>query len=110
MFEDNSNEPIILTDYLDDESGELIQLVSEDDEGPLSDENLPDELPILPIKNTVLFPGVVIPITVSRNKSIKLVKKAYKGDRIIGVVAQKNHKKEEASFNDLYEIGTVAKI
>ncbi|MAE86861.1 MAG: endopeptidase La [Flammeovirgaceae bacterium] len=110
MFEDNSNEPIILSDLIDDESGELIQLVSEDDEGPLSDDNLPDELPILPIKNTVLFPGVVIPITVSRNKSIKLVKKAYKGDRIIGVLAQKNYKKEEAAFADLYDIGTVAKI
>lgn len=110
MFEDNFNEPIILTDYLDDESGELIQLVSEDDEGPISDDNLPSELAILPIKNTVLFPGVVIPITVSRDKSIKLVKKAYKGDRIIGVLAQKNYKKEEASFSDLYEIGTIAKI
>ncbi len=110
MFEDNSKEPIILTDFLEDESGELIQLVSDDEEGPLSDDNLPDELPILPIKNTVLFPGVVIPITVSRTKSIKLVRKAYKGDRIIGVVAQKNHKKEEASFADLYGIGTVAKI
>ncbi|WP_421876038.1 endopeptidase La [Marinoscillum sp.] len=110
MFDDKSNDPILLTDYIDDESGELIELVAEDDEEPLGDDDLPAELPILPIKNTVLFPGVVIPITVSRNKSIKLVKKAYKGDRIIGVVAQKNHKKEEASFADLYEVGTVARI
>lgn len=110
MFDDKSNDPILLADYIDDESGELIELVAEDDEEPLGDDDLPAELPILPIKNTVLFPGVVIPITVSRNKSIKLVKKAYKGDRIIGVVAQNNHKKEEASFGDLYEVGTVARI
>lgn len=110
MFDENSSEPILLTDYIDDESGELIQLVAEDDEEPLGDDDLPDELPILPIKNTVLFPGVVIPITVSRNKSIKLVKKAYKGDRIIGVVAQKSHQKEEASFGDLYGVGTIARI
>lgn len=110
MFEDASQENIYLTEYLEDESGELITLVSEDEEEPIGDDNLPSELPILPIKNTVLFPGVVLPITVGRSKSIKLVKKAYKGNRIIGVVAQKNNKKEEATFADLYEVGTVAKI
>lgn len=109
MIED-SNNPLYFTDFLEDESGELIELVTDDDENELSDESLPDELPILPIKNTVLFPGVVLPITVGRSKSIKLVKKAYKGDRIIGVVAQKNNKKEEPAFDDLYRIGTVAKI
>ncbi|RED91592.1 endopeptidase La [Marinoscillum furvescens] len=110
MFEDKSTDTILFTDYLEDESGELIQLVSEDDEAPIDDDSLPSELPILPIKNTVLFPGVVLPITVGRSKSIKLVKKAYKGDRIIGVVAQKNTKKEEPAFADLYQIGTIAKI
>lgn len=110
MFEDKSTDTILFTDYLEDESGELIQLVSEDDEAPIDDDSLPADLPILPIKNTVLFPGVVLPITVGRSKSIKLVKKAYKGDRIIGVVAQKNTKNEEPAFADLYQIGTIAKI
>jgi len=110
MFEDRNNDSLLLTQYLEDESGELIELVSEEDRNEISNDNLPGELPILPIKNTVLFPGVVLPITVSRTKSIKLVKKAYKGDRIIGVVAQKNMQKEEPHFEDLYAIGTVAKI
>src|SRR5690606_19848882 len=69
-----------------------------------------DELSILPIKNTVLFPGVVIPITVGRQKSIKLVKKAYQGSRIIGVVAQKNPQSEEPAVDELYKTGTVARI
>ena len=111
MFEKKSNNlPISFTEFLEEESGELIQLVTEEDGDGLNDENLPKELPILPIKNTVLFPGVVLPITVGRSKSIKLVKKAYKGNRIIGVVAQKNNKKEEPNFEDLYGVGTVAKI
>src|SRR5690606_11449524 len=71
---------------------------------------LPEELSILPIKNTVLFPGVVIPITVGRQKSIKLVKKAYQGSRIVGVLAQKNSQAEEPSIDDLYRTGTVARI
>ncbi|MEN8249077.1 MAG: endopeptidase La [Bacteroidota bacterium] len=73
------------------------------------EEDAPDNIPILPIKNTVLFPGVVIPITVGRQKSIKLVKKAYNGDRLIGVLAQKNPT-EEPQVADLYKIGTLARI
>lgn len=109
MFEDINND-LSLAQYLEDESGELIELVSEEDRKDINDDSLPNALPILPIKNTVLFPGVVLPITVSRSKSIKLVKKAYKGDRIIGVVAQKSDKNEEPHFKDLYQIGTIAKI
>lgn len=110
MFEDKSIDFLKLAEYLEDESGEIITLVTDEDGEEMNDENLPDELPILPIKNTVLFPGVVLPITVSRTKSVKLVKKAYKGDRIVGVVAQQNTKKEEPGFKDLYKVGTVAKI
>lgn len=95
---------------MEDESEELITLISEEDTEQLTDEQLPNQLPILPIKNTVLFPGVVLPITVGRTKSIKLVKRAYRGDRIIGVVAQKNTKVEEPGFDDVFQIGTVAKI
>ena len=101
---------VLLPEFLDDESGEIIQLVDTNEETELDSGDIPEELPILPIKNTVLFPGVVIPITVSREKSVKLVKKAYKGDRIIGVVAQKNTKTEEPSSKDIYKIVTIARI
>lgn len=110
MTENKPNKHIHFTEYLEDESGELIQLVTDEEGEEPGDLNLPNELPILPIKNTVLFPGVVLPITVGRSKSIKLVRKAYKGDRIIGVVAQKNTKKEEPGFEDLYGVGTIARI
>jgi len=98
-----------LSELNQDDSEDLIQLVSVDSEKEDSGE-LPEELSILPIKNTVLFPGVVIPITVGRKKSIKLVKKAYDGDRLIGVIAQKNRKDEDPLVADLHTVGTVAKI
>ncbi len=82
-----------------------------DEEDPNVDEQaIPDELPILPLRNTVLFPGVVIPITVGRDKSIKAVNDAYKADKLIGVVAQKDSNVEEPTISDLEDIGTVAKI
>src|ERR1700677_3099894 len=71
---------------------------------------IPEELPILPLRNTVLFPGVVLPITVGRDKSIKAVSDAYKADKLIGVIAQKDSTIEEPTVSDLEEIGTVAKI
>jgi ATP-dependent Lon protease len=92
-----------------DDSDDLIQMINPEQESDLKPEDVPAELSILPIKNTVLFPGVVIPITVGRQKSIKLVKKAYQGNRIIGVVAQKNSV-EEPVIDDLYRTGTVARI
>jgi ATP-dependent Lon protease len=104
------NKTNALLPFENDEQGEVIQLVATDEGPELNEENLPDLMPILPIKNTVLFPGVVIPITVGRKKSVKLVKKAYKGDRIIGVVAQKNVESEDPKFKDIYKTGTVAKI
>lgn len=93
-----------------EDSDDLIQMINPEQESDLKPEDLPEELSILPIKNTVLFPGVVIPITVGRQKSIKLVKKAYQGNRIIGVVAQKNSQAEEPIVDDLYRTGTVARI
>ena len=71
---------------------------------------MPEELPILPLRNTVLFPGMVIPVTVGRQKSIRLVKKAYKGDRLIGVIAQVKQDSDEPTKDDLYEIGTMGYI
>ncbi len=110
MFEDKYLSPLLMNELLEDGSGEVIELVADEEGSTISKDQLPTDLPILPIKNTVLFPGVVLPITVGRTKSIRLVKKAYKGDRIIGVIAQKNTTKEEPSFGDLHQIGTVAKI
>jgi ATP-dependent Lon protease len=84
--------------------------LNEDDNGNLDEQDIPEELPILPLRNTVLFPGVVIPITVGRDKSIKAVTDAYKSDKLIGVVAQKDSNVEEPTISDLEDIGTVAKI
>lgn len=93
-----------------EETDDFIQLINPEQESDLKQDDLPDELSILPIKNTVLFPGVVIPITVGRQKSIKLVKKANQGNKIIGVVAQKNAQAEEPSTEEIYRTGTVARI
>jgi ATP-dependent Lon protease len=93
-----------------EETDDLIQMINPEQDNDLKQDDLPEELSILPIKNTVLFPGVVIPITVGRQKSIRLVKKAYQGNRIIGVVAQKNPLSEEPGIDDLYKTGTIARI
>ena len=106
----NSYKQILGTDFIDDESGELVQYVNTDDKTELPPESIPKDLPILPVKNMVLFPGVVLPITVGRQKSIELVKTSYKGSKVIGVVAQKNKKVEEPEFKDLFRVGVVAKI
>ena len=84
--------------------------LNENEDGNPDDQVIPDELPLLPLRNTVLFPGVVIPITVGRDKSIKAVTDAYKADKLIGVVAQKDSNVEEPTISDLEDIGTVAKI
>ena len=93
-----------------DEDSDFIPLLSAEDEDNMRNEQIPDVLPILPLRNTVLFPGVVIPITVGRDKSIQLIKDYYKGDKTIGVVAQKSDDTEEPSGDDLYKVGTVATI
>jgi ATP-dependent Lon protease len=84
--------------------------LNEDDSEDSDTLVIPDELPLLPLRNTVLFPGVVLPITVGRDKSIKAVTDAYKADKLIGVIAQKDSTVEEPTIADLEEIGTVAKI
>lgn len=95
---------------ISEDEPDLIPLLSSEDEEQMNNEKVPDTLPILPLKNTVLFPGVVIPITVGRDKSIKLIKEAYKSDKTIGVVAQKDPNVEEPNDEDLYSVGTVAHI
>ncbi|MGC4103975.1 endopeptidase La [Ferruginibacter sp.] len=84
--------------------------LNEEEDSNADEQAIPAELPILPLRNTVLFPGVVIPITVGRDKSIKAVNDAYKADKLIGVVAQKDSTVEEPVVSDLEDIGTVAKI
>ncbi|NLP56612.1 endopeptidase La [Lutibacter sp. B1] len=93
-----------------DEDADLIPLMTPEDEEEINKENVPEVLPILPLRNTVLFPGVVIPITAGRDKSIQLIKEANKGNKIIGVVAQKNEAIEDPTINDIYRVGTVARI
>ncbi|NGP86916.1 endopeptidase La [Fodinibius halophilus] len=98
-----------LEDQFDDFE-QAIPLMSEEEEKELTQSEIPDELPILPLKNTVLFPGVVVPITVGRDRSLKLVKDAYESDKTIGVVSQRKEEDEDPDGEDLYEIGTVAQI
>lgn len=103
-FDFNRTLPLI------NEDTEFFPLMSQEDEEEMNNEETPDILSILPLRNTVLFPGVVIPITVGRDKSIKLIKDAYRGDRIIGVVSQRDVGIEDPSFEELNQVGTVALI
>ncbi len=107
MLEKDLATRLLMSDF-DSDNLEIVPIGSP--EGIDDDYELPANLPILPVRNTVLFPGMVIPVTVGRQKSIRLVKKAYKGNRIIGVVAQLNQQKDEPTADDLYRLGTVAYI
>ncbi|RLD39467.1 MAG: endopeptidase La [Bacteroidetes bacterium] len=99
-----------LSELIANES-EFIPLLTEEDEEQMNTEDIPNSLPVLPLRNTVLFPGVVVPITVGRDKSIQLIKDSYnKGDKTIAVVAQKDVKIEEPHFDDLHKTGTQAYI
>jgi len=89
---------------------EFFPLLSPEDEKVMNEEEIPEELPILPVRNTVLFPGVVIPITAGRDKSIKLIRDAYQGSKTIGVLAQKDAETEDPKAEDLHKVGTVARI
>lgn len=104
IFDFHTAMPII------NEDTEFFPLMSQQDEEEMNNEETPDTLAILPLRNTVLFPGVVIPITVGRDKSIKLIKEAYKGNKIIGVVSQKDVSIEDPTFEQLNTVGTVANI
>jgi ATP-dependent Lon protease len=88
------------------EDSEFFPLMSSEDEEEMNNEQVPEVLAILPLRNTVLFPGVVIPITVGRDKSIKLIREANKGERIIGVVSQQDVSIEDPTFGQLNTVGT----
>ncbi|WCC43451.1 endopeptidase La [Tenacibaculum finnmarkense] len=114
-IKDMSKSKIIHLDNLSlqdafNEDSELIPLLTPEDEEIINKEEIPAELPILPLRNTVLFPGVVIPITAGRDKSIQLINDANKGDKVIGVVAQKDIAVENPGLDDINKTGVVAKI
>jgi ATP-dependent Lon protease len=105
MFEE------ILSHQRFEDENDFLPLFSVDEEGEeQTKETIPTTLPILALKNTVLFPGIVIPITVGRDKSIKAINKAYEADRLIGVLSQRDSKVESPGVTDLFEVGTVARI
>ncbi|MCC2546991.1 endopeptidase La [Hymenobacter sp. BT175] len=95
---------------MSDDPAEVVSIIAGDPEGFEPGAETPTELPLLPVRNTVLFPGVVLPVTVTRKKSIRLVRKAYRGNKIVGVVAQKNTQSDDPTLADLYEVGTMARI
>ena len=99
----------IFSDLINSNS-EFVPIISDEDEGALMNVEVPDIIPILPLRNTVLFPGVVIPITVGRQKSIQLIKDAYSGDKIVGCLTQIDASIEEPEEKDLFRLGTVAQI
>lgn len=103
------NSQFILSEVIEGDS-EFIPLFTSEDEENMNKEEIPETLPILPLRNNVLFPGVVIPITVGRDKSIRLIQDANKGNKVIGVVAQKDQNNDEPTIEDMNEVGTVARI
>ena len=109
MFDENN--PFFQIENDDDiDNPGFVTLMTQDEENEINKQEFPSELPILPLRNTVLFPGVVVPITLGRDASIRLIKDAYKSDKTIGVVAQKSADVENPGIEDLYQIGTVAYI
>ncbi|WP_303310520.1 endopeptidase La [Hymenobacter sp. BT730] len=112
MSQDNSSHklpfaPVLL---LADDSEEVVSIVATDPEQTMLEGDMPEVLPLLPVRNTVLFPGVVLPVTVTRKKSIRLVRKAYRGNKLVGVIAQKNTQSDDPTLTDLYTVGTLARI
>lgn len=110
MKDKNLFDDILFDDSDMADGPEFISLISQEEEEEMNAEEAPEILPILPLRNTVLFPGVVIPITVGRDKSIALINEAYKGSKIIGVAAQKSADIEEPGEQDIFGTGTVAQI
>jgi len=106
---DNDLAKIFIANSLEDET-DFIPLISDEDEDIIMTSDVPEALPILPLRNTVLFPGVILPITVGRQQSMKLIRDIYKKTKILGTVAQLNPDLEMPGFSDLYKVGTVAQI
>lgn len=107
---DKINLKAMLLENMTEDSSEFLPIMGDEKELLNDNMQIPDTLPILPLRNTVLFPGVIIPINIGRAKSLKLIKHAYKQSVLIGVIAQKDTNTENPEINDLYKIGTVASI
>jgi len=107
-FRRNINE-FLLPDMLDGE-GDIIPIIADGDDHDLEDVEVPETIPILSLRNTVLFPGVVLPISIGRPRSIQLIKDAYRSDKIVGTVAQKDPDIENPGYNDLHTVGTIGQI
>jgi ATP-dependent Lon protease len=100
---------ILISSLMDDDS-DFIPILADGDDSELTNIDIPDILPILPLRNTVMFPGVVLPITVGRQKSLQLIQEVYRGNRLIGTIAQKDSSIDDPEQTDLYHIGTIAQV
>jgi ATP-dependent Lon protease len=100
----------LLTPPMLDDEGDIIPIISDGDDSELDEFEVPEIIPVLSLRNTVLFPGVVLPISIGRPKSIQLIKDAYRADKIVGTVAQKDPDMENPLFKDLHTIGTIGQI
>lgn len=100
---------IFISSFIDSEN-DIIPIIADGDDSELMNLDVPDILPILPLRNTVMFPGVVMPITVGRQKSLQLVQEVYRGNRLLGTIAQKDGSIDDPGQSDLYQLGTVAQI
>ena len=93
-----------------DEDAEFIPILTDSDDPEFTNVEVPDILPILPLRNTVMFPGIVMPISVGRQKSLQLVQEVYRGNRLLGTVAQKDGSIDDPTPDDLYQTGTIAQV
>ncbi|MDE6451228.1 MAG: LON peptidase substrate-binding domain-containing protein, partial [Odoribacter sp.] len=100
----------VLLENIEEDSADFLPILGDEKELLNDNMQIPDTLPILPLRNTVLFPGVIIPINIARNKSLQLIREAYKQNTLIGVIAQKETGTENPDLSELYKIGTVASI
>jgi len=99
----------LIPDIIDGE-GDIVPIIADGEDGDLEDVDVPDSVPILSLRNTVLFPGVVLPISIGRPRSIQLIKDAYRTDKIVGTVAQKDPDIENPEYADLHNVGTIGQI
>jgi len=100
----------ILMNGMMENDSDFIPIIADGDDNELKNTDIPDVLPILPLRNTVLFPGVVLPITVGRKKSLKLIRDVYDGSKLLGTLAQKDYTIDDPKQEELFSIGTVAEI
>lgn len=107
---DKINLKAVLLENIGEDSADFLPIMGDEKELLNDNMQIPDTLPILPLRNTVLFPGVIIPINIGRDKSLQLIRDSYKQNAMIGVIAQKDTNTENPTMNDLYKIGTVASI